>query len=42
MRAAALKVQYPLNERDEILVDLAGFLTALAMNYQYTGKFVAG
>jgi hypothetical protein len=41
-RAAALKVQYPLNERDEILVDLSGFLTALAMNYQYTGKFVAG
>jgi hypothetical protein len=41
-RAAILKVQYPLNERDEILVELSGFLTALAMNYQYKGKFVAG
>lgn len=41
-RAAALKTQYPLNERDEILVELSGFLTALAMNYQYKGKFVAG
>ncbi|MBL8860075.1 MAG: putative zinc-binding metallopeptidase [Planctomycetes bacterium] len=41
-RAAAFKMQYPLNERDEILVDLSGFLTALAMNYQYKGKFVAG
>lgn len=41
-RAAALKIQYPLAERDEILVQLSGFLTALAMNYQYKGRFVAG
>jgi hypothetical protein len=40
-RAAALKIQYPRGERDEILVDLSGFLTALAMNYQYKGKFFA-
>lgn len=42
VRAEALEMQYPLNERDDILVDLSGFLTALAMNYQYKGKFVAG
>lgn len=41
-RAAALQLQYPLSERDSILVALSGFLTALAMNYQYKGKFVAG
>jgi hypothetical protein len=40
-RAAALKMQYPLNERGEVLVELSGFLTALAMNYQYKGRFIA-
>jgi len=41
-RAADLGIQYPLGERDAILVALSGFLTALAMNYQYRGKFVGG
>jgi hypothetical protein len=41
-RASGLRLQYPLSARDEILVELSGFLTALAMNYQYRGKFVGG
>ena len=41
-RASVLQIQYPLSERDSILVALSGFLTALAMNYQYRGKFIAG
>ncbi|MEP7122255.1 MAG: putative zinc-binding metallopeptidase [Byssovorax sp.] len=40
-RAAALQIQYPRGERDEILVELSGLLTALAMNYQLKGKFIA-
>jgi hypothetical protein len=40
-RAKDLKLTYPLNVRDEILIELAGFLTTLAMNYVYKGKFVA-
>jgi hypothetical protein len=39
-RASALELRYPLHARDEVLVELSGFLTALAMNYQYSGKFV--
>ena len=39
-RAATLKLTYPLNVRDEILVELSGFLTTLAMNYVYKGKFI--
>ncbi len=41
-RASALALQYPLAARDEVLVELSSFLTALAMNYQYRGKFVGG
>jgi hypothetical protein len=40
-RAAALNVTYSLAERDEILVELSGFLSTLAMNYIYTGRFIA-
>ena len=40
-RAKALKITYVLAERDAILVELSGFLTTLAMNYIYTGKFIA-
>lgn len=40
-RAKALQISYALDERDAILVELSGFLTALAMNYVYTGKFIA-
>jgi len=41
-RATALKLDYALHERDAILVELSGFLTTLAMNYVYTGKFIGG
>lgn len=41
-RAHALQLDYTLVERDAILVELSGFLTTLAMNYVYTGKFIAG
>lgn len=41
-RAAALQLDYALHERDAILVELSGFLTTLAMNYVYTGKFIGG
>lgn len=41
-RAAALKLTYPLNLRDEILVELSAFLTTLAMNYVYKGRFIGG
>ncbi len=39
-RAKELGVSYPMNLRDEILVELSGFLTTLAMNYVYRGKFI--
>lgn len=41
VRAKDLSLRYPLSERDEVAAELAAFLTALAMNYQYTGKFIA-
>jgi hypothetical protein len=41
LRAASLKLSYSLAERDLILVELSGFLTTLATNYIYTGKFIA-
>ena len=41
-RAKALEIRYALAERDAILVELSGFLTTLAMNYVYTGRFIAG
>jgi hypothetical protein len=40
-RARELKLVYPLSQRDEVLVELSGFLTTLAMNYVYTGKVIA-
>ncbi len=40
-RAKELGLRYPLSERDEVAAETAAFLTALAMNYQYTGKFIA-
>ncbi len=40
-RAKALSIDYALAERDAILVELSGFLTTLAMNYVYRGKFIA-
>ena len=40
-RASALKITYPLKERDLVLVELSGFLSTLAMNYIYTGNFIA-
>ena len=39
-RARELRLSYPLNRRDEILVGLSGFLTTLAMNYVYKGKLI--
>jgi hypothetical protein len=40
-RAKELGLRYPLSERDEVAAELAAFLTALAMNFVYTGKFIA-
>lgn len=40
-RAKALQLTYPLAARDEILVELSGFITTLAMNFAYKGKFIA-
>jgi len=39
-RARSLGLNYPMHLRDEILVELSGFLTTLAMNYVYRGKFI--
>lgn len=39
-RAKELKLAYPLNGRDAVLVEITGFVTTLAMNWQYRGKFV--
>lgn len=39
-RARELNLRYPLGERDEVSAELAAFLTALAMNFVYTNKFV--
>ena len=39
-RAAELKLTYALSERDAILVELAGFIHTLAMNYIYRGSFI--
>jgi glutaredoxin len=40
-RAAEMKLTYRLPDRDAIVVQLTGFLTALAMNHVYKGNFVA-
>lgn len=39
-RARELKLTYALASRDEVLIELAGCLTTLAMNYAYRGKFI--
>jgi hypothetical protein len=39
-RAHDMKLTYPLNARDTVLVQLTGFLTTLAMNYVYKGAFI--
>ena len=39
-RAKELKLSYPMNLRDDVLVELSGFLNTLAMNYVYRGKFI--
>ncbi|MSR46524.1 MAG: hypothetical protein EXS13_05610 [Planctomycetes bacterium] len=39
-RSTALKLTYPLSVRDEVLVEISGFLTTLAMNFVYKGKFI--
>jgi hypothetical protein len=41
-RAKELGLTYPMSSRDEILVELSGFMTTLAMNYVYRGKLIAG
>ncbi len=40
-RAAEMELTYRLADREATLVSLAGFLTALAMNYVYKGNFIA-
>jgi hypothetical protein len=40
-RARELGLRYPLSERDEVTAEVAAFLTALAMNRVYTGRFIA-
>jgi hypothetical protein len=40
-RAERTDLSYPLAHRDRVLVQLAAFLTTLAMNYVYRGSFIA-
>ena len=40
-RARDLGITYPIEDRDEVLIELSGFLTTLAMNYIYKGSFIA-
>ncbi len=40
-RAEELQLSYPLGQREQVLIQLAGFLTTLAMNYVYKGGFIA-
>lgn len=40
-RAHEMRLTYPVGKRDELLVEMAGFLTTLAMNYVYKGHFIA-
>ena len=40
-RAGRLDLSYPLAHQDRVLVQLAAFLTTLAMNYVYRGSFIA-
>jgi len=40
-RAEELHLSYPLSQRENVLIQLSGFLTTLAMNYVYKGGFIA-
>lgn len=40
-RAKDMNLSYPLAERDTVLIHVSAFLTTLAMNYVYKGKFIA-
>ena len=40
-RAERADLSYPLAHQDRVLVQLAAFLTTLAMNYVYRGSFIA-
>ncbi len=40
-RAERMGLSYPLAQRDRVIVQLAAFLTTLAMNYVYRGSFIA-
>ncbi len=40
-RAKQSGLDYPLAQRDRVLVQLSAFLTTLAMNYVYRGSFIA-
>jgi hypothetical protein len=40
-RATEMHLTYRPSERDDILVQMTGFLTTLAMNFVYKGNFVA-
>jgi len=40
-RADEMNLSYPLAHRDQVLVQLAAFLTTLAMNYVYKGGLIA-
>jgi hypothetical protein len=40
-RADELQLTYPLGQRDQVLIQMSGFLNTLAMNYAYKGSFIA-
>jgi hypothetical protein len=40
-RAKDMNLTYPLAERDTVLIHVSAFLSTLAMNYVYKGKFIA-
>jgi hypothetical protein len=40
-RAELMDLHYPLAHPDRVLIQLAVFLTTLAMNYVYRGSFIA-
>jgi hypothetical protein len=40
-RAERMNLSYPLAHQDRLLVQLAAFITTLAMNYVYRGSFIA-
>ncbi|MCO5172170.1 MAG: putative zinc-binding metallopeptidase [Planctomycetes bacterium] len=40
-RAKDMSLTYPLAERDTVLIHVSAFLTTLAMNYVYKGRFIA-